>query len=488
MEAPELRSLVERFDWASTPVGPLAGCSQSLHTALGICLSSRFPMIIFWGPELVQFYNDAYVPILGTRHPGALGQRARDCWPDVWNSVGPMLHGVLETGEATWSENFLLPLERNGRPEECYFTFSYSPIAGEGRVAGVFCAVTETTETVLRERHVRERAEALAELDLAKTRFFNNVSHEFRTPLTLMLGPLETLAGAVDPEHLPLVEVARRNALRLLKLVNTLLDFSRIESGRHEASFVSTDLGAMTVELASMFRSAIEKAGLELVIANDLDQPVFVDRSMWEKIVLNLLSNALKFTLQGKICLALTAGTAPRNSRSATRASASLRTTCRSSSNGSGRFDKRGRGRTKAAASDWRWSRNSLRCTAAAWRQRASSGMARPSACEFRSDRGIWTHRRSFSIRRTVTPARSINISPTSRRSSVRPGLRPHPFATRPKRRSALVSSWRMTIKIYASTSNTYCHPCTMSSRSITETQRCQPRNPVRSISSSATP
>jgi PAS domain S-box-containing protein len=306
-QAPELRSLVEQFDWSSTAVGPPAGWSQSLRTALGICLSSRFPMIIFWGRELVQFYNDAYVPILGARHPRALGQRAEDCWPDIWSSVGPMLRGVLETGEATWSENLLLPIERNGKPAECYFTFSYSPISDEGGIAGIFCAVTETTEIVLRERHVRERAEALAELDTAKTQFFNNVSHEFRTPLTLMLGPLETLAVAVDREQLPLVDIARRNALRLLKLVNTLLDFSRIESGRHEATFASTDLGPMTRELASLFQSSLENAGLELIVDTDLRQPVFVDRAMWEKIVLNLLSNALKFTLQGSIRLELSA-------------------------------------------------------------------------------------------------------------------------------------------------------------------------------------
>ena len=304
---PELRSLVERFAWASTPVGASADWPQSLRTALGIWMSSRFPMIIFWGPELIQFYNDAYVPILGPRHPAALGQRAEDCWPDIWSSVGPMLHGVLETGEATWSENALLPLERDGRPAECYFTFSYSPIFEAGRVAGIFTAVTETTEIVLRERHVRERAEALAELDTAKTRFFNNVSHEFRTPLTLMLGPLETLAGEVERGQLPLVDIARRNALRLLKLVNTLLDFSRIESGRHEASFVATDLSAATSELASMFRSSLERAGLTLTIATELDRPVFVDRAMWEKIVLNLLSNALKFTLHGTIRVELVA-------------------------------------------------------------------------------------------------------------------------------------------------------------------------------------
>jgi PAS domain S-box-containing protein len=150
----------------------------------------------------------------------------------------------------------------------------------------------------------RKRAEALAEIDRAKTAFFSNVSHEFRTPLTLMLGPLEdALAEGGLPlptrEHL---EVAHRNSIRLLKLVNTLLDFARIEAGRIEAVYEPTDLAALTVDLASVFRSAVEKAGMKLIVdCRPLEEPVYVDREMWEKIVLNLLSNAFKFTFEGEI-------------------------------------------------------------------------------------------------------------------------------------------------------------------------------------------
>ena len=149
----------------------------------------------------------------------------------------------------------------------------------------------------------RARAEALAEIDRAKTAFFSNVSHEFRTPLTLLLGPLEDalqkpsegLAGEA-------LHSAHRNALRLLKLVNTVLDFSRIEAGRAQAHYVPTDLAATTQELASVFRSAMERAGLRYSVACDaLREAVFVDREMWEKIVLNLLSNAFKYTFDGEI-------------------------------------------------------------------------------------------------------------------------------------------------------------------------------------------
>lgn len=156
----------------------------------------------------------------------------------------------------------------------------------------------------------KRRAEALAELDRAKTTFFSNVSHEFRTPLTLMLGPVEDILAAPEedllPEYRANLTVVHRNGERLLKLVNTLLDFTRIEAGRVQVRYEPTDLAAYTEELASVFRSAIEKAGLRLILHCDpLSEPVFVDRDMWEKIVLNLLSNAFKFTLEGEIEVAL---------------------------------------------------------------------------------------------------------------------------------------------------------------------------------------
>ena len=155
----------------------------------------------------------------------------------------------------------------------------------------------------------RRRAEALAEINRAKTAFFSNVSHEFRTPLTLMLGPLED--ALAEAEDLPAdmrdrLDVAHRNSLRLLRLVNSLLDFSRIEAGRVQATYQPTDLAVLTADLASSFRSATDKAGLALrVDCPALGQPVYVDRDMWEKIVLNLMSNAFKFTFSGEISVKL---------------------------------------------------------------------------------------------------------------------------------------------------------------------------------------
>jgi signal transduction histidine kinase len=152
----------------------------------------------------------------------------------------------------------------------------------------------------------KKRAEALAEIDRAKTTFFTNISHEFRTPLTLLLTPIEeTLGnsnatlGAEERSHLA---VAHRNGMRLLKLVNTLLDFARIEAGRIQASYEPADLCSLTRDLASMFRSVIERSGLYLAIeCAPLEQAIYVDRDMWEKIVLNLMSNAFKFTFNGGI-------------------------------------------------------------------------------------------------------------------------------------------------------------------------------------------
>ena len=159
----------------------------------------------------------------------------------------------------------------------------------------------------------RQRLDALAELDRAKTAFFSNVSHEFRTPLTLMLGPIEELLAKAHIDLSPFaksqLELVNRSGSRLLRLVNTLLDFSRLEAGRMQATYQPTELASFTADLASVFRSATQKAGLELDLdCPKLEDPVYVDRGMWEKIVLNLVSNAFKFTFEGKITVALREG------------------------------------------------------------------------------------------------------------------------------------------------------------------------------------
>src|SRR5947207_17539 len=155
--AGETGALMRAIDWSATPLGPVERWPLTLRSALSVCLDSALPMMIWWGPELVTLYNDAYRPMLGSRkHPGALGRPGRECWLDIWNVIEPMLEGALWRGKATFSDDLLLPLDRHGYREECYFTLSFSPIRDEaGRVHGVFTTAAETTQRVLGERRLR---------------------------------------------------------------------------------------------------------------------------------------------------------------------------------------------------------------------------------------------------------------------------------------------------------------------------------------------
>ena len=491
-------SLMRSIDWAETPLGAVETWPQSLRMMVRFLLANRFPLLLWWGPEYIQLYNDAYRPVLGTKHPRSMGQAAKECFPEIWDIIGPLIDTPFRGGPATWMDDLALEVKRHGFVEETHFTVAYSPVPDESAprgIGGVLATVHETTEKVIGERRVgllgelgtrslaeattaesacivaaqtlsrhaanvpfallylietdsttgrrqarlagsagvapgepispsiielphasasaatdtqqavdhapwpfaetletdtsrivenlgarfgqappgpwsdpphaavvlpvrsntvhraagllvagissrlalderylsflellsgqiataianargleveRRRAEALAELDRAKTAFFSNVSHEFRTPLTLMLGPLEealrappnVLAGRHDD-----LALVHRNGLRLLRLVNTLLDFSRIEAGRVRASYEPVDLASFTAELASVFRAATDKAGLTLTLdCPPLTEQAWVDRDMWEKIVLNLVSNAFKFTLDGGITIRL---------------------------------------------------------------------------------------------------------------------------------------------------------------------------------------
>ncbi len=151
----ELGALIRAKDWSRTPLGPSESWPQSLKTTLGILLNSRYPMFVFWGPELIKIYNDAYRPITGHKHPWALGRPAREVWPEIWSDIEPLVARAL-AGDPTYSDDLMLFLERSGFREESYFTFSYSSVPDEsGGVGGMFCACTETTARVIGERRLR---------------------------------------------------------------------------------------------------------------------------------------------------------------------------------------------------------------------------------------------------------------------------------------------------------------------------------------------
>jgi signal transduction histidine kinase len=473
----EMGRVMRAVDWSATGVGPVEQWSPSLRTMVRLILANRMPILLWWGPDYVQLYNDAYRPVLGAKHPVSMGQPTRECWHEIWHVLEPLIDMPFNGGPATWMEDILLEINRHGFVEETHFTIAYSPVPDEtapSGIGGVLATVHEITEKVVAERHVallrdlgrrslveaktaeavcataagivakhaidipfaaiylidpdgksarlagtcgmdpgepmsplvidvehvycqvlpaetlrvvdelstrfehvppgpwgdpprvavitpipsnkpgqpagilvagvsprlaldepyldfyelvaaqlatgianarafeeeKKRAEMLAELDRAKTRFFSNVSHEFRTPLTLMLGPTADLLANPDaPDRERSLHMIHRNTLRLEKLVNSMLDFSRIEAGRAAATYEPVDLAARTAELASVFRSATERAGLRLDVETaPLPAPVYVDREMWEKIVLNLLSNAFKHTFDGGITVRVSDG------------------------------------------------------------------------------------------------------------------------------------------------------------------------------------
>jgi PAS domain S-box-containing protein len=260
----------------------------------------------------------------GERAGGAGGIQAHSPWPiaeairqnsAIFTSRIEAVLGECGPYEEVPRRAMVLPIGANRRDRATLVVIagisSRLPFddAYRGFYEQMSAALSAAVATVRAREDERRRADELAQIDRAKTAFFANVSHEFRTPLTLMLGPLEEALAEDESLAAPMrdrIALAHRNGQRLLKLVNTLLEFSRIETGRLQAVYELADLGSMTAELASNFSSATERAGIALVIeTSPLPRLVNVDRGMWEKIVLNLVSNAFKFTFAGQISVSV---------------------------------------------------------------------------------------------------------------------------------------------------------------------------------------
>src|SRR5580658_1781142 len=203
--AGEMADLTRAFDWSHTSLGPIDRWPQALLNTVNTLLNSRHPMFLWWGPDLIQFYNDAYRLSLGEgKHPKALGQNGEDCWPEIWPIIFPQIEAVMTRGEATWHEDQLVPIHRNGRLDEVYWTYGYSPVYTPiGEIAGTLVVCTETTNTILAKRVLQRETERLADLFEQAPAFFallGGPEHVFEMvngPYQQLIGPRNVLGKPV---------------------------------------------------------------------------------------------------------------------------------------------------------------------------------------------------------------------------------------------------------------------------------------------------
>jgi signal transduction histidine kinase/FixJ family two-component response regulator len=306
-----MAELVRRFDWSKTPLGPIASWPMSLTTVVGVMLHSRQPMFLWWGPELIQIYNDAYLPSFGIgKHPRALGQPGRECWPEIWPIIGPQIDDVLLRGEPCWQEDALVPILRNGQLEDVYWTYGYSPVFDESnRIGGVLVVCTETTSRVAREAErmtllaTAQRERQSAEIaNRAKDEFLTTASHELRTPLGAILGWARLLrAGKLDPSaYLRGIETIERNAQAQVRLIEDILDGSRIITGKLRLEIRKLDLIQLVRSALEAVMPAAEAKGINVLVELDPSAArLNGDPERLQQVVWNLVNNAIKFTPKG---------------------------------------------------------------------------------------------------------------------------------------------------------------------------------------------
>ncbi|GAA1840032.1 hypothetical protein GCM10009812_36350 [Nocardioides marinus] len=460
--AGEMAARMRSHPWEDSVLGAPARWPAVLRTSVSMVLRSKYPMTLTWGEQFVMLYNDAYVPVLGDKHPTALGSPLAEQFPEIWDAIGPMQDAVLRGAEATWDENLPLVLERGNGPEECFFTFSYSPVPDGDQPGGVLAVLSMTTPEVLGARRLEilndvgavaasdpetaaagiaaaldrhpselpggrvwltedgvtrvvatfgepgplpeaptsvegptflgagrtawlglggahrpshavapqrepvepvepvegsgddrardilelrlperrplddphrrfleqlsqhvgqrleaararqleaERAQALTELSTAKSHFLSTMSHELRTPLTLLLGPLQdVLTGRVDVLDRAAVVRLDAQCQRLLAMVEDLLEVSRADGGRLTVHPEPVQVQDLTARLVAPLLEAGERAGLTMTWTPRGSGTCLLDVRLWENVVLNLVSNAVKYTLEGSVHVDLELG------------------------------------------------------------------------------------------------------------------------------------------------------------------------------------
>ena len=294
----QMRSL----DWSQSPLGPPDRWAQSLRTVVGLLLQSRFPMFVAWGADLGFLYNDPYAEILGAKHPAALGRRFFDIWSEIWPDISPLIDAAMN-GHATYREDLPLLMNRKGYDEQTWFTFSYSPVRDEhGRVAGMFCACTETTKQVIAERALRASEGRLREAGKRKDEFLAMLAHELRNPLAPIRTGLELIRVTGNtPEAVERVRsMMERQVAHMARLIDDLLDVSRITSGKIQLQPEPTLLSSLLSSAIDANAAAIAARQIRLTV--DVPETpclLDVDPTRFVQVVSNLLHNATKFTPAG---------------------------------------------------------------------------------------------------------------------------------------------------------------------------------------------
>lgn len=330
----EMGRLIQSIDWSVHPMGPPTAWSPALCSALRFVLANRAPMLIWWGLQFRQFYNDAACPILGPKHPQSLGQPIADCWPERLDALAPLIQTTFAEGAATCLDDLPLMIARNGHLEETHFALVCSPLLDDTQASGIGGVLATFTDIppaarsaqVDRKRYedqlseVRQRLETTLEaersarreaerLNRMKDEFLATLGHELRTPLNAIVGWSQLLSlGKTDQEDLAQgLDAIQRNARVQTQLIEDLLDMSRIVSGKVRLDVQKVNLTEIISAAVDVVKPAADAKGVRFSKVIDPQAgAVKGDPSRLQQVVWNLLSNAVKFTpAHGKVHILL---------------------------------------------------------------------------------------------------------------------------------------------------------------------------------------